>query len=187
MISASDAADTLRLLVPGFLALKIFYVFGLRTRRSDLEWTLWSVLTAALIAALVDGVVAVVPSFADVRLALALVAGVVTGILLSAAWTAATRYVPWARARASRMAWDVILPEPHWVQVWTTDSKTISGKVAYVADPIESDDLDMYIVDPAWVDENRNVLPMTGVEGILIDRSNIAFVQVLSPESPDPV
>ena len=47
MISAVQVADTLALLVPGFVALKIFYWFGQRTKRADWEWALWSILIAA--------------------------------------------------------------------------------------------------------------------------------------------
>jgi hypothetical protein len=50
MISASDVAATLALLVPGFVFLKVFYMFGQRTKRADWEWTLWSVLVSAPIA-----------------------------------------------------------------------------------------------------------------------------------------
>ena len=50
MISAEQVADTLRLLVPGFVALKVFYWFGLRTKRADWEWTLWAILISSPIA-----------------------------------------------------------------------------------------------------------------------------------------
>jgi hypothetical protein len=32
--------------------------------------------------------------------------------------------------------------------------------------------------DPAWVGAQNGVMPMTGVEGVLIDRLEIALVQV---------
>jgi len=49
VFSASDIRDTLLLLAPGFLALKIFAWRGFQIRRTDLEWTMWSLLVAGVI------------------------------------------------------------------------------------------------------------------------------------------
>ena len=79
------------------------------------------------------------------------------------------------------MAWDAVLTRPGWVQVHTTDGKVFLGKVRLVADPVEVDDLDLYITDVTWVDADGNERPMTGVEGILIARENVSLVQVIPP------
>jgi hypothetical protein len=34
---------------PGFVGLKTFYVFGLRTRRTDIEWAVWSILLSVIL------------------------------------------------------------------------------------------------------------------------------------------
>lgn len=184
MIAAQEVADTLRLLIPGFVALKVFYLLGLRTKRSDLEWTLWSVLTAAIIGPLVTPIGTMILGTAPgdddpARLGIALLIGALGGLAGAVAWWLLVRLSPQIRMRASRLAWDAVLPSrPSWVQIWTSDGKTISGRVALVADPVESDALDLYVTDPAWIDSDNHVLPMTGVEGVLIDRSQITFMQV---------
>jgi hypothetical protein len=184
VITASEAAETLRLLVPGFVALTVFYWLGLRTKRTDLEWTLWSLLAAAVIDALIDPLVHLLPGLAHVpRLLIGLTLGVVVGLLLAVAWHLLIGRVPTLRVRASRMAWDAILPKPHWVQVWTTDGKTVSGKVALLADPVETDELDLYLTEPAWIDASNKPVEMAGVEGFLIARSSIAYIQVFAPDA----
>lgn len=51
--SAGDQViHTLTYVAPGFVALKIFYLFGLRSRRSDLEWTIWSLVTSVVVGGL---------------------------------------------------------------------------------------------------------------------------------------
>lgn len=180
MITAEEAADTIRLLVPGFVALKVFYAFGLRTRRSDLEWTVWSVLAAAVIDLLVgparDQHVVWLDRIPEFLTGLVLAIGL--GLVLIVGWRVLIGLRPRLRDQASRMAWDAVLSQPHWVQIWTNGGKTISGKVALIADPVETDDLDLYVTEPAWVDAKLNVLPMDGVEGVVVARSDIAFIQV---------
>jgi Family of unknown function (DUF6338) len=48
--SADDVVAVITWLVPGFIALKILYVFGFRSKRSDLEWAVWSLIGSAVIA-----------------------------------------------------------------------------------------------------------------------------------------
>jgi hypothetical protein len=183
LITAEQAADTLRLLIPGFVALKVFYVLGLRTRRSDLEWALWSLLVAALLDGIANWLIGYVPGLAGSSFVLSLLLGVALAAGGAAAWSSAVSKTPALRARSSRMAWDAVLPDPHWVQVYTTDATVISGKVRYVADPTETDELDLYITEPAWVDAAGNVVEMSGVDGVLIGRDAISLIQVM----PNPV
>ena len=115
--------------MPGFLALKVFYVFGLRTRRTDLEWTLWSLLAAAVIDAAVGAVIFVAPAIVAVpRLVLALIIAIAAGFSLAGGWYLIGRVWPVARQRASRMAWDAILPHPQYVQIWMTDGNAIFNR-----------------------------------------------------------
>lgn len=176
MVSAGEVADTIKLLAPGFVALKIFYQFGLRTRRTDLEWTLWSVLAAFVIAPVGPWLTEQLDR--DIEpIWLALVVGAVLGIALSMGWIALVRVWPGARLYVSRMAWDAVLPNSRWIQVWTSDGRTVSGAVRNIADPAETDELDLYVEQPAWVDDAGNVTDMTGIEGLLIARDKIEYIQ----------
>ena len=48
--SADDVVAVVTWLIPGFIALKVLSVFGFRSKRSDLEWAVWSLIGSAVIA-----------------------------------------------------------------------------------------------------------------------------------------
>jgi hypothetical protein len=50
VVSTDDVAATLSLIVPGFLALSIFYWFGLPQKRTDWRWVIWSLAATAPLA-----------------------------------------------------------------------------------------------------------------------------------------
>lgn len=50
ILSADQVIAAITWLLPGFVALKILYSFGFRSKRSDLEWAIWSLLGSAAIA-----------------------------------------------------------------------------------------------------------------------------------------
>ena len=50
VVSADNVAATLSLIVPGFLALSIFYWFGLPQKRTDWRWVIWSLAATAPLA-----------------------------------------------------------------------------------------------------------------------------------------
>jgi len=176
-VSASDAEATLRFVVPGFVALKVFYVFGLKTRRTDLEWMLWSLLGAAV----VDAAVGLLnPPDANVRLFVALTLALLSGGIGVAVWRAVVKRWPARRMGASRRAWDAILPVPQWIQVWTKSETLILGHARVVASSVECDQLDLYLEEPQWVSAPTGErLPMPGVTGLLICESEVKMIQVL--------
>ena len=45
----SNLSDSLLFFLPGFVCLKVFYVLGLKTTRTDLEWAVWSVMSSVLL------------------------------------------------------------------------------------------------------------------------------------------
>lgn len=219
MISADQVADTLRLLIPGFVALKIFYWFGQRSKRADWEWTLWAVLVSAPIAVLANAIAELVGSKsvdianaigkcglekgagktgadlqavlttcasdalaannADLRLAVALLIAALLGAGGVIVWKWLARTYPRVRERASLEAWDAVLSQPHWVQMKVGDL-LYSGKVDLVADPVETDNLDIYIKEPAII-QGDNAVELGGAEGILVSRDKIDWIQVLKP------
>lgn len=179
MISAAEVAATLQLLVPGFVALKTFYWFGLRTRRTDLEWTLWSVLAAAAIGAVVDLVPQADPRL---RLLLGVAIAVVGGWVAARAWREMSRRNVSVRAHASRTVWDLTFaadPTTRYVQVRTTDGRMVFGWPEAFADSVDADDPDLLLRNPSWISDEGQQLPMDGVDGVLIRASSIALVQLL--------
>src|SRR6266851_7885945 len=84
LVSAQQVVDTLALLVPGFVLIKVFYFFGLQTKRSDAQWVIWSILASAPIASLASALTR--GSGSLTTLAVSLLFAVTGGVLLSAAW-----------------------------------------------------------------------------------------------------
>ena len=182
MISADDVVATLRFLVPGFVALRVFYWLALRTKRTDLELTLWSLLAAAVIDALAG---LLNPGEGLVRLIIALAIAVALGAFTSAAWLAASERWPTLLEDASPTAWEGVLGRPHWVQVWNTKDEVIFGYVSVLGLAAETDDPDLYLQEPEWVNPGTGVrTPIAGTEGMIIKRSDIRMIQVLTAEPP---
>ena len=67
-----------------------------------------------------------------------------------------------------------------WVLVWTTQGKTIRGWVKNYSLSAESDNVDVLLGDPVWI-EGEDEVPMTGVDGVLIPEASIELIQVMTP------
>jgi hypothetical protein len=183
MVSADDVVATLRFLVPGFVALRVFYWFGLKTKRTDLELTLWSLLAAAIIDAIAS---LANPGDGTFRLLVALGIAVALGAVGSAAWVEASGRWPTLIEEASPTAWEGVLDKAHWVHVWNTTGEVIFGNVRILGLAAETDDLDLYLENPAWVDQNTGKrTPIEGTEGLIIKRSDIRMIQVLAADPPE--
>jgi hypothetical protein len=180
LVSADQVADTLRLLVPGFVLMKTFYVFGLKTRRSDAQWVIWSLLAAVP----VNGLTNVFHAGKDnVTLLLAVLIAVAAGWLLGMGWTSLLRFRPSWGASAMVRAWDVIFGRsqpPEWLQVKLTDKTVYSGRPPYAARSVDTDDLDLYLLNPAILSADGAYVALPGVEGVLVPRSQISAIAVFS-------
>lgn len=178
-MSADDIGSIIRDLLPGFVALKVFYWFGIQSRRSDLEWTVWSILVAVAINAFVDRLIS--ETDPTLRLLITLVAAVGIGWIAAKVWRDVARRNPLLRAIASRRAWDMALSPASstpYISVWTTGGRAVYGWPESVASSADVDDVDLIIRDPEWVDDDGVKHPMDGVEGVLIPGSAIELVQI---------
>jgi len=182
-VKADDVADTLRLLVPGFVALKVFYLLGLRTKRSDAQWAIWSVLATVPLTALAALIHA--PND-NARLGWALAIAVTAGALGSLLWARVLVRWEYLRTRTAIRAWDDVLTEPCWVQIWTKDGKTLVGWNREIALRTETDDLDIFIDNPYVVDANGVQLALPSLRGILVARSEIHQIAVFEDDPPAP-
>jgi hypothetical protein len=176
-VNAADIQRTLEYLVPGFIALKVFYVVGLRTRRSDLGWTVLSIATAAALNAL-----ATVVGITDAswRVIAATIVGILIALIAGAVWRRLARRLVGVKASFDRQAWDALWSKPVWVQVWVRDGPIILGAPTVVSQSAETDDQDVLLSEPSWVDratgERQKV---AGVDGIWVSARDIQLVQVL--------
>ena len=182
-VSADDVVATLRFLVPGFVALRVFSWLGLKAKRTDLELILWSLLGAAAI----DAVASLFnPGDGTVRLMLAIAIAVALGGFGSAAWILAGKRWPTLVQEASPTAWEGVLGTPNWVHVWTTSGEVIVGRVRILGLAAETEDPDLYLMEVEWVDpKTRERTPIEGTEGMIIKRSDIRLIEVLTPIPAD--
>jgi hypothetical protein len=191
LVDASHVADTLRLLVPGFVLAKTFYFFGLRTKRSDAQWIIWSILAAVPVNIVANGLVDVGTTIlhrgkdANVVLAVAIVVAIAGGWLLAKLWVWLVERRPEWAADAAIRGWDNIFGRtyPEWIQVMLIDKVTVySGKPRYAARSVQTDDLDLYLLEPALLVQGREV-ELPGVEGVLVPRSQISAIMVFKPQA----
>lgn len=179
-ISAADFADTLRLLVPGFIMMKTFYLFGLRTKRSDAEWLIWSVVAAAPLQFATQALW----TKADASsLVVSLPLAILGGLILAVAWQRLRIWWPWIAADQTLTAWDMVFQpagaaEGRWLVVKTSDRKTYLGWAKYVASSLQTDGVDIFL---ARVQELRNgrYVDIPGITGLLLARSDIASISII--------
>lgn len=141
-IIPEQVALTAALLGPGFVALKVFYIFRAQPGRSQWEWTVWSVLAGLGLAWLVEWPATLLAARTGLGLDLVqigarLLLAVVIGALLGRLWFAIMAS-PHPRAdrlarRLTDSAWDRVFDNvathSRHVVVDTTDDATFYGWV----------------------------------------------------------
>jgi hypothetical protein len=176
-VSAEDIKATLEYLVPGFVALKVFYVAGLRTRRSDLGWTTLSVASAAVLNAWTTWLGVTDVSW---RVVSATGIGIVVAVIAAGIWRAIRRPL---KHLFDRQAWDALFARPSWMQVWLKDGTIILGAPRVFSESAETDSQDIYLQDVSWVDaSNGERTPIDGVEGMWVAAVEIRFIQLLAEQ-----
>jgi hypothetical protein len=185
LVSADQVADTLRLLAPGFLAAKAFYLFGLRTKRSDPQWVIWSLIAAVPVTAVANYLH---PGRDLPNVMLSFAIGIAGGTGFGLLWSWLVRKRPNLKAEAAIRAWDIIFSRDpsNWLQIELVNKKVVSGLSLYAGRSVDTDDLDIYVVQPQLVDEGRHI-DLPGVEGLLINRSQIATITVFARAKTDPL
>jgi hypothetical protein len=186
LLSASEVADTLKLLVPGFVLLKLFYWFALRTKRSDSEWVIWSVLASVPIGLITSRIAPSASS--DQRLGVAMAVAVVSGGVVVALFHLAVQEIPDLRHIAAIRVWDRVLERGgRYIEVRTKGGELLLGWPGEVASSLDTDDLDLYLRAPVAISADGRSQQLRGVEGVLLSRSDLAYAIVFEPtESRDP-
>lgn len=216
--TSEDILATLRALIPGFLAISAFYWFGLKVKRPDWRWFVWSLLAAVPLSWAGSATAEVVGASSanlaqsindcgttaiqgaqqlsdfqsalstcvdtaisahnpELSLAIGVGYAILVAIIVTVGWQMLAERYPRLRYHAETSAWGTVLRDVRWLQVKTSDA-VYRGWNELTADPTEAGDLDLYLRDPAVVDAS-GVRPLETVEGMLIRRADIAWVQVL--------
>lgn len=175
--AVAEARDVVLALAPGFLALKVFQLFGAQRKRSEWEWIAWSFLVAALISVL------------PVPYWLQLVAGVALGAILAVFWRTLPNWSligRWATQALSNSAWDLALDgavERHdSVEVAIgegADEERLFGRLSlfgyeqYEAEPW------VYLTDPKRRPPKGKYAAMERGRGVLVHKESIKWLRVV--------
>lgn len=182
MTSLEEATATLRVVVPGFLLLRVFYWRGFRTQRTDLELVLWSLALSLP----VYGLAALLRPADDVwTVVIAVVIALVVGEIAAQIWRAVIRRRPWLQDYMNATSWDSVVSDAGWVQVRMTDGTTYVGSVELATDTAQSDQVDLYLRDPAYVD-GESLVSMQGADGLLLLGASIATIARFTPRPNRP-
>lgn len=208
-MSADDLVNLFLVLAPGFAALKLFAMFGTRRKRSEWEWTIWSVIVGVLIAVVaavvplqlapVDATYEVVPGQ---RIAVAEVAerflfAILLGVALVAVWRAITRSqyraLVLGRRRLTQSGWDFVL------QTATQARRGIEVAVAGPGDTeliyfgsigafaLEEDETEPWLYVQCvrqWSVSQNGFVPLLRTDGILLHREQIKRIRISRNDTP---
>jgi Family of unknown function (DUF6338) len=228
ILTAEQVVTAISFLIPGFIALKILYFFGFRSRRSDLEWAVWSLLGSAAIAPLTAaiataaGVTETPATFAAsveecvtpivtgpeadrvlgvVNCATTALAnqtdniwllviggllGILLGVILVGIWRVLDARIPSLAAKGIATSWDRLFSDRSsapWVEVMLADGGRMQGLLAKIASDIEATAPDLYLTQPAWLDDSGARTPLANVEGVWLPRSEVKWMVIVVPSA----
>jgi hypothetical protein len=192
---ATELLKTAGLLAPGFIAMKLFYVFGAQRQRAQWEWAAWSVLVALPINWLALQLTPYIvqqsgwaSDLADavVRMSLA--------VVLAGFAVAIWQYGIKRRDRATTLrrfltdsAWDDVMDEAvhkgRWLEVITTGNEKEIRFLGWLATAGREDNKAepwVYLVDVRRNDgPSKGWVPLDKTAGLLIHRDHIERIRVL--------
>ena len=192
-----DVVDAVLYLGPGFLALKLFYLFGAQRPRSEWEWTTWSVVASIPINALATLIVANAPApvapltpdgfHVTVAMSLGLLSGVIGAILWRKVRVSQAPEAVWLRRQVTDSAWDLALEDAQLAQrgvgVDTNSGERYRGKLWYGGREDALASGWMYLRWPEQFDTGVNKFVPMKNHGILVDREKTKLVRVyLKPD-----
>lgn len=193
------------LLAPGFIAMKLFYVFGAQRQRLQWEWAAWSVLISLPIDAVTQFVkpglrsMNVSENLADVavRLALALLGALLAALIWQLVVKPSdNRYVVKLRRFVTDSAWDEVMDDAvahqRYLEVVTegpSDELTFRGWLSTAGREDAAAEPWLYLRQVLHKqDQDGDWVELEGTHGLLIHRDHIkrvrVFETILSDEKP---
>jgi hypothetical protein len=183
-----DLVETFVYLAPGFLALKLFYLFGAQRPRSQWEWTTWSIVASLPL----NGAAAFclarlsIQSY-DAQVVLALSLSLAAGVAAAVAWRQVRRsdrkMAVRLRLEVADSAWDQALEDAtnkkRPIVVVMNDGPRYRGMLRYGGREDAQAEGWIYLCWPDKRDEEtKEWTRIRGTHGLLIDRDRIRIVQV---------
>lgn len=180
--AVAEARDVILALAPGFLALKVFQLLGTQRKRSEWEWTAWSVLAAALIS--------VLPLHYWAQLGVGLGLGLMLAVLYRNLHKL-PRIGLWAVQNLENSAWDHVLDravrERRVVEVALGEGENedrFFGRVGFFAYEAYEAEPWLYLVNPHRKPPGKDYAALQRTRGVLIHKENIRWLRVLDKKLP---
>ncbi|MFA7248538.1 MAG: DUF6338 family protein [Dehalococcoidia bacterium] len=192
---AKDLAAVATFLLPGFLCLALFDLANRRIarQRPDLTWILWSLTISLLIVPLTANVFARLgrshdtldPTFYLATIVFAAVTGYLGGRLAGAGF--GRGFAHWLGLVLPVWVWIEVFAEARWVIVHMTDGTQLYGFPRRFTDDPREATKELYLTFPSVLtntDCGEEFVALDRTEGVLVDSTRIAYIQVISPAEP---
>jgi len=179
--AVAEVRDVVLFLAPGFIALKAFQLLGAQRKRSEWEWTTWSVLVAAFLGAAVPG-----------DAARRIVFGLAGALVLALVWRTLPKWGGrigrWLRRDLSNSAWDLVLEgasaDDRVIEIQTVgdDNVRFFGKLAnFALEEYEAEPW-IYLTDPSKKVGNADYAALERTWGVMLHRDQIRWLRVMALE-----
>jgi hypothetical protein len=197
-MNADALVAALFVLAPGFVSLKVFELSGARWKRSEWEWTIWSVIAGAFCTLVVAVFGLQVLHLADLDLtpqtSVSLegvperfIVSIVLGFLLLAGW----RVMGTGRRRLQTSAWDVVLQEAADARsgveatlIEGGSTERYYGSIHTFGRETEGAEPWLYIGKVKRYEASTDEwVSFGGVEGILVHKDSIAHLGIVAPST----
>ena len=191
----SDIIAGTLFLAPGFLALKLFYLFGAQRPRSQWEWTTWSVIAsfpingaAAVIRQWTGGIAVTwtAPDAPQIVMQVVIASG--AGLAGALAWRlvrgSKRDVADRIRMAVGVSAWDETLEDAQrhrrQAEVWLEDGERYLGTVRYAGREDNKAEGWLYLTFPEIYDEGKKAFRHAiGTHGYLVHRDRIKWIRIL--------
>jgi hypothetical protein len=191
-----DLVDGILFLAPGFLALKIFYLFGAQRPRSQWEWTTWSLiaslpingLAAYLVSVNLPGLVASVDAVPQpIEIAIRMAVAAATGGFAAFTWqkvrSSQNEYVDKLRMAVTDSAWDQALEDAQnakrAVELFLDDGARYRGTLRYGGREDNAAEGWIYLTYPQVFDEAQGRFRAAkATHGYLVHRDRVRRIRV---------
>jgi hypothetical protein len=182
-----EVVETLKYLLPGFISAWIFYALTSYPKQSQFERVIQALIFTILIRGFIEGVSYLCNSYKvdvwpqNIDFLASILAAFILGLLLSYfanndkfhkllrffKITKETSYASeWFSAFSDRVTYVVLhLKDQRRIYGWPKEWPTEASKGHFL------------LQDACWLGDDNNEIPLTGVESILIDGSNVELVE----------
>jgi hypothetical protein len=197
-----DLVDGILFLAPGFLAIKVFHLFGAQRPHSQWEWTVWSIVislpivgAAGVLRPYIGGLSAPQPPHDSAEIALRMAIGATLGLLAAGIWLdirgSHRHMADHIRRVVGSSAWDQALEDvqrdQRQIELVLADGESIIGTLCYGGREDNEAEGWVYLMwpesRPDIADPKSKHRPMPNTEGLLVHRDQIKRIRMLTTKA----